>query len=565
MKIHCQAASWPIAVALLFSLATAKLGADGARESEHIHALRLALNALPEGLLTEEKLKARQNTLERLAADLRGGVELREALELDDWVPDDFNTNLARVDQPIRTAILHRLQELLRTDMRSNSLLTQLAALNVIAEFGQHIRAEGKASLGSAMAPELVESLHDKNADVRAAAAHALGLALAEPQTAVAALAGLLGSTAATDRRAATSALADAIRLAAENVATWRYQVSIRSPDVVVTAKAVLDVLAPALNDGDSRVGALAAGVIRQAALAFTTRIENIRLPDRNQVAEERAKAAEELRQVWPGLKSLAVSLRDRLVLLGRLLKSGDDEVVLAADRALETVADARLSSLAIAKNPHSSADVPLGEILLAGLRPALPQLAAQLTNQNVHVRLAALYALESFEAEAAPAAGAVAAVTKDADPFVRWGAARVLAKIAPREAATVVPALTALIDDANADVRGAALVGLCRYGPAASKAVVSLSAALERGDPGTKVLAAKALAAIGLNAKAAVECLLKTMSSPDVEVRAEATRALGAIGERSPRTLEALSTRLHDSEARVRRAATDALFNLGQ
>src|SRR5262249_22754691 len=156
-----------------------------------------------------------------------------------------------------------------------------------------------------------------------------------------------------------------------------------------------------------------------------------------------------------------------------------DLTVCLAANEALEAVADLRLRLLAEAAavdritddKPAAPADDPLRD----GLRAALRPLAEELAHKNVRVRLAALYVLESLEAEAAPLAAGIVAALQDDDVFVRWAAARTLGKMAPLEADKAVPELARRLDDANGDVRATAVAALERYGPQAKAAVPEL------------------------------------------------------------------------------------------
>src|SRR5262249_13106611 len=152
-------------------------------------------------------------------------------------------------------------------------------------------------------------------------------------------------------------------------------------------------------------------------------------------------------------------ALNEQTPQVARTLGDTDISVCLAAHEALEAIADARLRLLnkvaAIARlTGDKPGATPPDDPLRDGLRAALRPLAAALLHKDVRVRLAALYVLESLEAEAAPLATGLVRVLADDDAFVRWAAVRTLGRIAPLEADKAVPGLAQLLDDANGDVR---------------------------------------------------------------------------------------------------------------
>jgi HEAT repeat protein len=189
------------------------------------------------------------------------------------------------------------------------------------------------------------------------------------------------------------------------------------------------------------------------------------------------------------------------------------------------------------------------------------------LGHEDVRVRLGAIYVLEALETAAAPAVGAVVKVTTDKNPFIRWGAARVLGRMAPREPAAVVPAgvvpaLAKLLKDDNRDVFVTALAALERYGPNAKDAVPALGEVVKNdGEAGLRLAAIRALLAVGTDARRASDELRDALAAPDTPVRAAAARALGRLGATEPATKEALRKALADPDASVREAASEALL----
>src|SRR5207249_4803793 len=108
------------------------------------------------------------------------------------------------------------------------------------------------------------------------------------------------------------------------------------------------------------------------------------------------------------------------------------------------------------------------------------------LSHASVEVKLAMLYALETLEQDAAPAAAAVAKALDDANPFVRWGAARALGRMAGFQGKDVAVAVTALgkhLGDNNTRVRTASAAALKLYGSAAKGAIQELTAAVAKGE----------------------------------------------------------------------------------
>jgi HEAT repeat protein len=260
-------------------------------------------------------------------------------------------------------------------------------------------------------------------------------------------------------------------------------------------------------------------------------------------------------------LRPVATALKEQGPLLVPLLQDADPETCVSASQALEAIADTRLVLEPIQKAAALDGNETLDRLLLQALRPALPGLGRELERKETPVRLAAFYVLESLGPESAPAVGSVVAVVKDPDSFIRWAAARTLAKMAPAAPEKAVPGLAELTADPNGDVRGAALSGLRRYGPAAKDGVPALSRALQQNDPGTKLLALQALAAIGPGAESAVPALTAALSAPQAELRSAAARALGKIGPAAASAEGALIKMLQDPDADVRQAAADAVL----
>jgi HEAT repeat protein len=200
-------------------------------------------------------------------------------------------------------------------------------------------------------------------------------------------------------------------------------------------------------------------------------------------------------------------------------------------------------------------------EDMLERLKQVPQALAPALAHREVRARLAALYVLETLRDEGAPAIDALVGAAKDDNAFVRWGVARVLGHVAPREAEKAVPALTDLVADKNPKVALTALKDLQKYGPKAAPAVKALEAVVPKGEPPLRVAAIGALAAVGAEARGAVPLLTKVLEEAgEAPVRAAAAGALARLGG-AEAAEKALRKALDDEDAEVRRAASDALL----
>jgi HEAT repeat protein len=277
-----------------------------------------------------------------------------------------------------------------------------------------------------------------------------------------------------------------------------------------------------------------------------------------------------EIEKLRETLAPLARALDEQAASLARLLEKDDLEGCLTACKVLETLGDVRqrLLNLDVATRAGAAPgskplDDPLPQLARGETVAAVAKL---LGHKDVRVRLGAVYVLESLETAAAPAAVSVVKATADEDPFVRWGAARVLGRMAPRQAEAVVPALAKLLKDDNRDVLVTALAALERYGPAAKDAVPALGEVVKGdGDAGVRLAAIKALLAVGTDARKARSELRAVLVGGDASVRAAAARALGRLGATEPESKEALRKALTDSDAGVREAASEALLRASE
>ncbi|MGH7226133.1 MAG: HEAT repeat domain-containing protein, partial [Gemmataceae bacterium] len=175
-----------------------------------------------------------------------------------------------------------------------------------------------------------------------------------------------------------------------------------------------------------------------------------------------------------------------------------------------------KLSSEAVSRSPHrvaspgkvSALAPPHLELRMAVVRPAafvaprmdeLPvptpipgfwnrtvqTMIKNLSDPDYRVRLGAVDVLETLGDRAEAAIPALVKALRDSNKFVRWGAARTLGRLAPRQAEEVVPGLVALLNDReDIGVREkGVLPALQEYGVHAKQAVPHLARVINRGD----------------------------------------------------------------------------------
>jgi HEAT repeat protein len=479
------------------------------------------------------------------------------------------------VQLKVRKEMAGRFQEALRQLLRKGDRVRRLAALTLVGELADAESAgaaeegpeEGGGAPGSTtapLAPDLVGLLgSEKDAAVRVGAVKALCKLRPEPEVLTPPLRKALGAKAVSERRAAAEGLGGLLTARPREAHAWAW--------VLQAGPRLVPLAGRGLKDEDAVVRRRCLGAIRQAARGLEQGIPQPSgwgrawgLPDPGEKGAEAAHrqfAAE----VWDRLAPLARSLNGQTPAVTRCLKDPDLSVCLAAHGALETIVTARHRLLQLAASlprprKGEKGAVDFKDALDKGA-DAVPQLVGSLGHKEVRVRLASLYVLETLGAAAAPAADGLARALSDKDPFVRWGAARALANMAPHGAASAVPALAKVLDDDSRDVRVTAAVALRRYGGSAGPAVGALADVVRRGDAQMRVLAIRALEAVGKGARPAVPALVKALSTEETAVRAAAARALGRLGAADRSARAALLKALDDPDADVRRAAGGALL----
>ena len=127
-------------------------------------------------------------------------------------------------------------------------------------------------------------------------------------------------------------------------------------------------------------------------------------------------------------------------------------------------------------------------------------------------------------------------------------------------EVAPDVAALTPLVDDADLDVRTAAITAIGRYGPAAKSAAPRLLAAVGKGDIEPRVAAVTALSEIDSDAESTVPVLIEGLRNEDLRLRRASATGLVRFRRAAKPALPELrkATRRHRPGTTPRRRGSD-------
>lgn len=242
-------------------------------------------------------------------------------------------------------------------------------------------------------------------------------------------------------------------------------------------------------------------------------------------------------------LANIAQNAPDRAVpALAEALKSDDQEVHLAAARALRLAPEAEA---------------------------AAPALAAALEDPSLEVAIAAARALQQFGAGARPALPGLLKHVNDEDPILRYEVCEAIWRTRSDNSEVLVRPLVGLLkipktpsdDPPYSDVRhdAAHLLGLI-----GEPAVPALSEALMHEDAQVRSLAAQALRSCGSPSLSALPVLLEVLKDPEPEVRGQAALALGRMGPEAKSAVPRLIRLLEDTNEQVSGRAAEALGRIG-
>ena len=432
--------------------------------------LRAALEQEP----VSNGVEAREKSLMKCLDALHSPGELAAALDLKAW-PTGFQLNQFQPNMKpdvaisIRLLVIKKFEEQIRKALSADDPETRAAAATLLGATATTERALQRLAqantfrmpgggLGSAppfadLAPDLLKRMkEDKEASVRREAIRSLVVVQPDPQQAVDAVGALLGPREkdASVRRAAAAALGAALAEADEEQAASMGFSPAPTIRLLKLAQQAIPLAASCLaKDDDVAVRRHCLTALRRVTLAWQRLVEfgYGRTPGARSVPDNDATLlAAQLQQSKENqklLESLSNAMNKALPSVTEALAEDKPEIAVVATEILEIAADVRRLTL---KDSHPD---PLPALLDA--RDALTK---NLSAKEVRVRLTAVYVLEVLGAEAAPAAAVLAkTLLDDADPFVRWGAARALGKMAPDQL-DAVPALVKALEDKNDDVR---------------------------------------------------------------------------------------------------------------
>jgi HEAT repeat protein len=192
-----------------------------------------------------------------------------------------------------------------------------------------------------------------------------------------------------------------------------------------------------------------------------------------------------------------------------------------------------------------------------------LPALVEALRDANLDVKRYATAAIGTLGSEAGMAVPELLQDLKDKDTVVRQNAARSLGKAGSSSQSTVVPALSAALQDQEPDVRVAAAEALTSPGllnHSDPKPVLDL---MKNADPRVRACAAGALGQFSDAAKTVVPALMEACKSSDAVVRRGAMASLGQFGIQAKAAPVFIDGLLKDQDGEVRKNAGAALAKL--
>ncbi|HMF17886.1 MAG TPA: HEAT repeat domain-containing protein [Gemmataceae bacterium] len=417
-----------------------------------------------------------------------------------------------------------------------------------LAEDDAKVRAHAVAGVGvlarslGKSVPDLLTALNDPKAEVREAAADALGNMgpLAKAAFPV------LDNVAKTD---VEKAVRDKCVAAKTKIGTPQrgdlsdFLASLKDARAGLRAAAAqaIGMIGPDAKDADPPLGKALADPSADVRISAAQALWNIK-----------SKSAKDLTPIAViCLQDKDSGVRSRAAAALGSFKAGDNEVLDALQNALgDSSGKVRVQ-----------AAYALGNIGLAA-KKALPKLVEALHDSEVKVRLIAAQALWVLDKQT-QGVGVLAEALKNPDAEIRINAAMSLGRIG-KEAKSAVPALALALSDSDSGVREHVAEALYNIGPEAREAVPALILALDHADAGFRARAAAALTGIGPDAKNALVPLHFALKDKNAEVRLYAAQAIWAVEGKEDEALPVLKKILQDKESTLRPQAALVLALIG-
>lgn len=507
--------------------------------------------------------RAREEAVRQRLGELRALTDLRQALALAEWKENYPDAEWAAADQVNRRLLAGQFCAAVRAVLRVEDPAVCAIALDLIAEVAREGRARGdRPGPARGLGPDLAALTQAGPAPLRARAARALGLIDPDLANAIAAFRNLLQSPDPSLRGASLDGLHALLKEAVRSLLPSAAAAgSPRADDreAIEVAAAVAEEAGRGLSDRSPGVRRKAVAVFATAAVTLTNLVSD------PPGAAERGQPPDSGR-----VRPLLAALARQAPGLVTALREGDVGGRLEALKVLEELAYARSCWRRVAASAPAHEDW-----LLAGLRPALPDLAGATSDPDVRVRRAALDVLGLLGPAATGAAGALSRALKDPDCFVRRSAVRALRAVGPVALREASPGLTQLLDDPDRDVRAASAAALrssdettvvqaswvARPAAPAGGAATALANGLAHKDAEVRLAALRGTAGMSLEA-ALVPLLGKALADTDPRVRKLAADLLGRLGPQARAAEGPLRHALSDPDSAVRRAAGEALLN---
>jgi HEAT repeat protein len=434
-----------------------------------------------------------------------------------------------------------------RAALAGDSVDAQRATLSVFADIPASVA--GDTGLSAALVKFLQRDI--KDSEVVALALRSFGKSKPAPADLEAVIQRFVQSEHTVIRRAATESAASAVfnsdpKRIADRTSTY----------FIETSRRAVPLLGKAAEDKDPATQKHGLGGIQSAA-----NVLNAQYTIDTEPAEIGGKPVDRQTKFGPVIRALVAAGPK----LDAGLRSPDTSTRIAAARTLESLAALRKAIL----SSRGPGDPEIPDPFAGGWVFVREGLEAGVKDPNPQVRLAMVEAVESL-GDAVEVRRLVRGATADPVSFVRWAAARTLGESAPlkpaaAEVAPDVAALTRLVDDADLDVRTAAITALGKYGAAAKAAAPKLLAAVGKGDIEPRVAAVTALSAIGTDAETTVSVLIAALQNDDLRLRRAAATGLVRFGAAAKPALPELRKALADNDADLRLAAAEAILAIEQ
>jgi HEAT repeat protein len=556
---------------------------------------------------SQDVVEFRKSNLRQKVDQLKTTGNLWGALALKEWkdLERSPDAGIRGIDLEMRKQIGNRLTKAIQDVIKDGDANSRLAAANSIAERGPTIRALStlkddmiapgdRAGFLRTLTPLLIELTEDKDLGVRQEALRALSNVFPKPQDAAPVFKKTLEKDGERNnlepKRLAAQGLGQLMRVANHlrpekrglSESTGVYS---STDDVLDAVAAALDANSSGLHDADALVRAYC---LQNIELAAEPLADLIRGPQKELDAErdfppEGRKLSGLERNLMLALhKDIAAEINDYVPVLVRLrsqgsalaagLKDPDSRVRLAAADALESIGNARtrLKMRVLSVPPVDGGDGGNRELLAKNdtaasfIRDNLRAITSLLEEADVKLRRKAVEFLDACEEAATPALPALIMSLRDPDKFVRWTAARAIAKI--DNPAAAVRALAKLLSEPDLSIRLQAAKTLKELGPVAQTAASALARAVASGDVEGRLAAMDVLQVIGPDmGKIAVPQLIECLKYPEARVRRHAATTLGGFGRDAMAAIPALRERLGDEDQDVRVHASDAMLQILQ